>query len=141
DQLLKLQWNLRESHVVTIDLIHNTEFLGNNGLSIVRPRDTTTNFVRSGTTLGISERRVIGSKLLETMLQWTHRHDSDLAKGTELLEIRPQLWSGNFFSDQRGHVQRWHGAESIAWQQVTGPLTHRLKAGGEFDYVNSSLQL
>src|SRR5207245_7976947 len=84
DQLLKLQWNLRESHVVTIDLIHNTEFLGNNGLSIVRPRDTTTNFVRSGTTLGISERRVIGSKLLETMLQWTHRHDSDLAKGTEL---------------------------------------------------------
>src|SRR5207248_3743251 len=30
DQLVKLQWNLRESHVVTIDLIHNTEFFGNN---------------------------------------------------------------------------------------------------------------
>src|SRR5437867_4890087 len=34
DQLFKIQWNLRESHVVTVDLIHNTEFFGNNGLSI-----------------------------------------------------------------------------------------------------------
>ena len=75
------------------------------------------------------------------MLQWTSRHDSDLAKGTELLEMRPQLWTGNYFSDQRGHVQRWHAVQSIAWQQQTAGLTHRLKAGGEFDYVDSRLQL
>ena len=141
DQFFKLQWNLRESHVVTINLIHNTEFFGNNGLSIVRPRETTTNFVRRGTTLGISERRVLGNKLLESMFQWTHRHDSDLAKGTEPLQIWPQSWAGNYFSDQRGHVQRWHAAQSIGWQQQTGSLTHRLKAGGEFDYVDSSLEL
>jgi len=141
DQLVKLQWNLRESHVVTIDLIHNTEFFGNNGLSVIRPRETTTNYVRRGTTLAVSERRVIGGKLLESMLQWTSRHDSDLAKGTELLEMRPQLWTGNYFSDQRGHVQRWHAVQSIAWQQQTAGLTHRLKAGGEFDYVDSRLQL
>src|SRR5881628_3162781 len=141
DQLVKLQWNLRESHVVTLDLIHNTEFYGNNGLSIIRPRETTTNFVRRGTTLAVSERRVIGGKLLESMIQWSSRHDSDLAKGTDLLEIRPQLWTGNYFSDQRGHVQRWHAAQSIVWQQQIGGLTHRIKAGGEFDYVDSSLQL
>src|SRR6059036_3218574 len=141
DQLVKLQWNLRESHVVTLDLIHNTEFYGNNGLSIIRPRETTTNFVRRGTTLAVSERRVIGGKLLESMLQWTSRHDSDLAKGTELLEMRPQLWTGNYFSDQRGHVQRLHAAQSLAWQHETAGLTHRLKAGGEFDYVDSTLQL
>ena len=141
DQLFKVQWNLRESHVVTMDLIHNTEFLGNDGLSVIRPRETTTNFVRRGTTLGVSERRVIGGKLLETTLQWTHRQDSDLAKGTELLEVRPQLWTGNYFTDRRGHLQRWHGAQSIAWQQETGRLKHRFKAGGEFDYVDSTLQL
>src|SRR5882672_8559508 len=49
DQLFKVQWNLRESHVVTVDLIHNTEFLGNDGLSVIRPRETTTNYVRRGT--------------------------------------------------------------------------------------------
>jgi len=141
DQLFKIQWNLRESHVVTVDLIHNTEFFGNNGLSIVRPRETTTNFVRRGTTLAVSERRIIGGKLLESMIQWSSRHDSDLAKGTDLLEIRPQLWTGNYFSDQRGHVQRWRAAQSIVWQQQIGGLTHRIKAGGEFDYVDSSLQL
>jgi len=141
DQLFKIQWNLRESHVVTVDLIHNTEFFGNNGLSIVRPRETTTNFVRRGTTLAVSERRIIGGKLLESMIQWSSRHDSDLAKGTDLLEIRPQLWTGNYFSDQRGHVQRWHAAQSIVWQQQIGGFTHRIKAGGEFDYVDSSLQL
>ena len=141
DQLFKIQWNLRESHVVTVDLIHNTEFFGNNGLSIVRPRETTTNFVRRGTTLAVSERRVIGGKLLESIIQWSSRHDSDLAKGTELLEIRPQLWTGNYYSDQRGHVQRWHAAQSIVWQQQIGGLTHRIKAGGEFDYLDSSLEL
>jgi outer membrane receptor protein involved in Fe transport len=141
DQLLKLQWNLRESHVVTIDLIRNTEFLGNDGMSIVRPRETTTNFVRRGTTLGLSERRVIGRKLLETTLQWTHRNDSDLAKGTQPLEIRPQLWSGNYFTDRRGRVERWHAAQSLAWQGETEGLTHRFKAGAEFDYVDSSLHL
>ena len=104
DQLFKVQWNLRESHVLTMDLIHNTEFLGNDGLSVIRPRETTTNFVRRGTTLGVSERRVIGGKLLETTLQWTHRQYSDLAKGTELLEVRPRLWTGNYFTDRRGHV-------------------------------------
>src|SRR5438093_4263336 len=141
DQLVKLQWNLRESHVVTLDLIHNTEFFGNNGLSIIRPRETTTNYVRRGTTLAVSERRIIGGKLLESMIQWSSRHDSDLAKGTDLLEIRPQLWTGNYFSDQRGHVERWHAAQSVAWQQETAGLSHRLKAGGEFDYADSTLQL
>jgi outer membrane receptor for ferrienterochelin and colicin len=141
DELLKLQWNVRESHVVSIDLIHNTEFYGNNGLSIIRPRGTTTNFVRRGTTLAVSERRVIGGKLLETMLQWTRSHDSDLAKGTAPLEIRPDLWTGNFYSDRRGYVQRWHAAQSIAWEREAAGLTHRFKLGGEFDNVNSTLQL
>jgi outer membrane receptor protein involved in Fe transport len=141
DQLLKFQWNLRESHVVTIDLIHNTEFLGNDGLSVVRPRETTTNSIRRGTSLGISERRVVGGKLIETLLQWTHRQDSNLAKGTELLEVRPELWTGNYFTDRRGHLQRWHAAQSMAWQTETGSITHRFKAGGEFDYVNSDVNL
>ena len=141
DELLKLQWNLRESHVVSIDLIHNTEFYGNNGLSVVRPLPTTTNFIRRGTTLAVSERRIVGSKLLETMVQWTRSHDSDVAKGIELLEMRPQLWSGNFYSDSRGYVQRLHSAQSIAWQKEAVGLTHRFKLGGEFDYVTSDLHL
>src|SRR5262245_54819354 len=29
DQLFKLQWNLKESHVLTVDLLHNSEFYGN----------------------------------------------------------------------------------------------------------------
>src|SRR5438876_11451706 len=131
NQLFKIPGNHREAHVVTVDLLHSTEYFGNNGLSIVRPRETTTNFVRRGTTLAVSERRIIGGKLLESMIQWSSRHDSDLAKGTDLLEIRPQLWTGNYFSGQRGHVQRWHEPNWIVWQQQIEGLTHRIKAGGE----------
>src|SRR5207244_12493889 len=104
------QWNLRESQVVDVDLNHHNQVLGKDGLSVIPPRETTTNYVRRGTTLGVSERRVIGGTVLETTLQWTHRQDSDLAKGTELLEVRPQLWTGNYFTDRRGNLQRWHGA-------------------------------
>src|SRR5438477_1428311 len=106
DELLKLQWNVHESHVVSVDLIHNTEFYGNNGLSSIRPRATTTNFVRHGTTLAVSDRRVTAGTLLETMLQWTRSHDSDVAKGDQPLEIRPEQWTGNYYADRRGYIQR-----------------------------------
>ena len=141
DELLKLQWNVRESDVVSVDLIHNTEFFGNNGLSVIRPRATTTNFVRHGTTLAVSERRVVRGTLLETIVQWTRSHDSDVAKGDQPLEIRPEQWLGNFYADRRGSIQRWHAAQSVAWEREAGGLTHRFKLGGEFDNVNSTLQL
>src|SRR5262245_54019290 len=66
DQLLKLQWNLRESHVLTFELLHNADYLSNVGLSLVRPRTATTNYLSRGTTLGVSDRHIMGRKVLET---------------------------------------------------------------------------
>src|SRR5262249_4877466 len=43
DQLMKLQWNVRESHVLTLEVLHNASYFGNSGLSLVRPLATTTN--------------------------------------------------------------------------------------------------
>jgi outer membrane receptor protein involved in Fe transport len=141
DQLLKLQWNLRESHVLTMELLHNGDYLGNEGLSIIRPHDATTNFFRRGFTLGVMDKQTVGGKLFETTLQLTRRRESDLAKGTQPLEISPQLWSGNYFQDRREHIERAHAAQTVAWNGKTGKLTHRFKAGGEFDWVGSNLQL
>ena len=141
DQLLKLQWNLRESHVLTFEVLHNSEYLGNWGLSLVRPRETTTNTLRRATTLGVSDHHVVRGKLFETNLQWTRRRDSDLAKGTEPLEIRPWLWSGNYHSDERERARRLHTSETVAWDQEAIGLKHRFKAGGEFDWVASDIQL
>ncbi len=141
DQLLKLQWNLRESHVLTMELLHNGDYLGNTGLSVVRPQDTTTNFMRRGFTAGITDRQTLGKKLLETTLQLSRRRESDLAKGTQPLEVAPQIWSGNYFQDRREHIEQVHGAQSVAWNIETGHVTHRIKAGGEFDWVDSTLQL
>lgn len=141
DQLLKLQWNLKESHVLTLELIHNAEYQGNAGLSVVRPRETTTNFLRRGMTLGVSNRQVVRGKLFETTLQMTRRRDSNLAKGTQPLEARPQIWSGNFFTDSREHLRRFHGAQTVAWDKQAGGLMHRIKTGGEIDWVDSNIQL
>jgi outer membrane receptor protein involved in Fe transport len=141
DQLLKLQWNLRESHVLTMELLHNGDYLGNAGLSVVRPRDATTNFFRRGFTAGITDKQTVGGKLFETTLQLTRRRDSDLAKGTEPAVISPEVWSGNFFQDRREHDERAHASQTVAWNKATGRLTHHLKAGGEFDWVDSRLQL
>jgi len=141
DQLLKLRWNLRESHVVTFQALHNAASLGNAGLSIVRPLETTTNSLARGLTLGVSDRQASAGKLLETTLQWTRGRDTDLSKGAEMLIVRPDLWSGNFFSDRRSHVRRLHAAHTIAWEKAARGLTHRFKTGGEFDSVNSSIQL
>ena len=141
DQFVKLQWNLKESHVLTFDLLHNTEFLGNTGLSAIRPHDATTNTLRRGQTFGLSDRHAVRGLLLESTFQWTGRRDSDLAKGTSPLEIRPSLWQGNFFSDKRGRSQRFHIVQTVAWERKTGGLLHRLKTGAEFDHVISNLWL
>jgi len=140
DQLLKLQWNLKESHVLTFEVLHNSEYWGNWGLSLVLPRETTTNILRRGTTFGISDRNVVRGKLFETTIQWTRQRDTDLAKGTEPMEVRPGSWSGNFYSDQREHARRVHAAETIAWTEEGIGLKHRLKMGGEFDWVASDMQ-
>ena len=124
-----------------MELLHNGDYLGNTGLSVVRPHDTTTNFLRRGFTAGITDRQTLGRKLLETTLQLSRRRESDLAKGTQPLEVAPQIWSGNYFQDRREHIERVHGAQTVAWNIETGHMTHRIKAGGEFDWVDSTLQL
>jgi outer membrane receptor protein involved in Fe transport len=133
DQLFKVQWNLKESHVLTFDLLHNSEFYGNSGLSTVRPREATTNLLRRGITLGVSDRRATRGMLFESMFQWTRHRESELAKGLQPLEVWPDLWRGNFYSDRRGDDQRFHVAQTVAWK--------RLKAGVEFDHVTSDLEL
>ncbi|PYS53996.1 MAG: hypothetical protein DMG13_10365, partial [Acidobacteria bacterium] len=139
DQLLKLQWNLRESHVLTLSILHNSEYFGNAGLSMLRPLETTTNALQRARTLALSDRHVAGRTLLETILQWTRSHNSDLAKGEAPLEAWPDRWSGNFFTDRRGSGQRLHVAQTVSWERSAGRLQHRLKAGGEFDHVVSDL--
>src|SRR5262249_43443342 len=89
DQLFKAQWNLKESHILTVELLHNADYLGNMGLSLVRPRTATTNFMRRGETFGVSDKQIVGSKVIETTVQFTRRRDTDLAKGALPLEIRP----------------------------------------------------
>jgi outer membrane receptor protein involved in Fe transport len=139
--LLKVQWNLKESHVLTLNVLHNAAYFGNAGLSLVRPLETTTNALRRATTIGVSDRNVVGGKLIETTFQWTRDRDTDLAKGMKPLEVRPDLWAGNYYSDQRGQVERLRGVQTIAWDRQTAGLTHRIKAGGEFDWVNSKIEL
>src|SRR5215468_4113339 len=141
DQLVKFQWNLKESHVLTMEFLNNGDYLTNTGLSTARPQGTTTNLHQRGLTAGGADRHVVRGFLFETTAQLTRRNNSDLAKGTQPLEIRPQIWSGDYFQDQRGQDKRVHASQTVAWDKETGGITHRLKAGGEFDWVDSSLEL
>jgi outer membrane receptor protein involved in Fe transport len=141
DQLLKLQWNMKESHVFTLNVLHNAEYFSNTGLSVVRPKETTTNFLRRGTAIGLTDRHVMGRFVRETNIQFTRRRDYDIAKGTAPLEARPEIWHGNFFSDRRASIRRFHAAQTLAWQIQTGGVNHRLKTGVEFDSLGSYLNL
>jgi outer membrane receptor protein involved in Fe transport len=82
---------------------------------------------------------MVAGALAETTFQWGHRRDSDLAKGIEPLQVNLAGWQGNFFTDRRGRHDRSHIAQTIAWEHVRGKITHRFKAGAEFDHVISDL--
>src|SRR5262249_34680627 len=127
--------------VITLEMLHNSEYFGNAGLSLVRPLEATTNSLRRNLTIGVSNRQVIRGKLFETTIQWTRRHDTDLAKGIRPLEVHPERWSGNYYSDRLENLRRFHAAQTVAWDTETGGLKHRVKAGGEFDWVDSRIEL
>jgi outer membrane receptor protein involved in Fe transport len=124
-----------------LNVLHNAEYFSNTGLSVARPKEATTNFLKRVTTFGFSDRHVMGRFLRETVIQYTRRRDYDVAKGTAPLEARPEVWHGNFFSDRFAGARRFHAAQTLAWQARTGGVTHRLKAGAEFDSVASALRL
>jgi hypothetical protein len=139
DQLVKLQWNLGESHVLTTSVLSNSEYYGNLGLGPLRPLEATTNFLRRGTTAAVANRNIIRGTLFDTTVQWTHRRESNLAKGTSTLYVRPTGWTGNFFVDRRGRSDRFHVGQVIALERKWKEVGHRFKFGGEFDYVISNL--
>jgi outer membrane receptor for ferrienterochelin and colicin len=135
DQLFKLQWSPREAELLTITVLHNSDYLGNAGLSRFRPVDATTNKLRRGLTAAVSRRAVWKGALLDSTLQWSARRDTDLAKGTAPFEVWPTHWNGNFFADRREDTHRFHAAQTAAWERTWGGMTHRFKAGAEFDQV------
>jgi outer membrane receptor for ferrienterochelin and colicin len=141
DQLVKLQWNLRESHVLTLSLLNNSSYFGNAGLSPLRPLEATTNYLARGTTAAISDRNILGGAIFETTVQWTHARDSDLAKGTQMLVAKPNGWSGNFYSDRRGRTDRFHVAQAVTKEKTWKGIVHQFKVGGEGDYVISDLTM
>src|SRR5262249_42112185 len=87
DQLFKLQRNFGESHVVTLNLLSNIVDNGNVGLSILRPLEATTNDIGRGTTAALSNRNIFRGALFETVLQYSNHHESDLAKGSQTLNV------------------------------------------------------
>jgi outer membrane receptor for ferrienterochelin and colicin len=141
DQLVKFQWNLAESHVLTLSILNNNEFDGNLGLSTLRPEEATTNLLRRGTTVALSNRNIMHDVLLETTVQWTHRRQTNLAKGDSELIVTPSGWTGNYYTDQIGHDDRLHYGQTAAWEMKMGSIVHRFKIGGEYDFVDSDLQL
>ncbi len=141
DQLVKLQWNLGEAHVLTMSLLNNSEYFGNLGLSPLRPLEATTNYLKRGTTAAVSNRNIVRGTLLETTVQWSHRRDSELAKGTSMLLVRPTGWTGNFFADRRGRNDRFRASQVVAIERTWAKRVHRMKFGAEADYVISDLAM
>jgi outer membrane receptor for ferrienterochelin and colicin len=141
DQLVKLQWNLGESHVLTATALNNYAYQSNMGFGSARPLETTTNVLSRGTTLSVSNRNIVHGTLLETTVQWTRRKDSDLAKGSTMLVVRPTGWSGNFYADSRGQLDRVHVSQTLAFERRWGSVVHRIKAGGGYDNVISDLNI
>ena len=137
DQLARVQWKPSDGHTVSLNLLHGSLFLGNLGLDVGRPLETTTNFLDRSTTVAVSSRKASGRTLLEGRFQWTRQRESQLAKGTEPLEIRPAGWTGNFFGDREDRNERFSVAQTLVWESAGTLVTHRFKLGGEFDYVRA----
>ena len=139
DQLLKLQWSPRQAQLLTVSFLHNSDYSGNGGLNRFRHSEATTNALRRGLTVAVDHRNVWKGTLYDSIFQWSGRRETELAKGTAPFEVWPTGWRGNFFSDTRGNNDRFHVAQTAAWERAWHGVTHRFKAGVEFDHVTSDL--
>jgi outer membrane receptor protein involved in Fe transport len=141
DQLGKLQRNFGESHVVTLSVLSNIENSGNAGLSTLRPLAATTNLMSRSTTAAISNRNIFHGALFETTVQYSNRHDSNLAKGTATLIVTPDGWSGNYYADSWDRSSRLHLGQNVSLERTLRGLVHHIKFGAEADDVTSHLMV
>jgi outer membrane receptor protein involved in Fe transport len=141
DQLAKLQHNFGESHVLSLSILSNISSYGNQGLSILRPFESTTNYKGNGTTAALSNRNIFHGALFETTVQYSNQHNSDLAKGTATLIATPVGWSGNYFADRWNRSARWHAGQNVSFERSSRGLVHHFKFGAEGDDISSRLIL
>src|SRR5262249_17990443 len=127
DQLLKLQRNFGESHVVSLNVLSNISDYSNFGLSTLRPLEATTNMMGRGITAALSNRNIFRGALFETTIQYANRHDSDLAKGSQTLMVTPRGWSGNYFADRWSHSNRLHAVQTMSLERQLRGMTHQVK--------------
>jgi hypothetical protein len=139
----KLQWNLRESHVFHARISSQRRVLSGIrdsawcGLARTQPMrfgvvprsdsPTATSYAAS------FSKPPFNGRAVATAIS---------PKDSRPMEVRPDRWLGNYYSDEFGRNQRFHSAATVAWDQETAGLRHhvrggrRVRLGGLDDYLD-----
>jgi hypothetical protein len=124
--LMRVQWNIGDSQILTASLLLNLVDSRRDGLSFLSPASTTTNGRRTLALGTIKDQFILGGGLLEFGFADTAAYSRSTPQGDQPYVITPFGSQGNFFRDERDRSGRqeflvngfvrplsWHGNHQI----------------------------
>jgi len=104
--LTRLQWNVTQSHILTVSFLGNIQEDQHTGLSILNPAETTLNR-RLALFMGtVKDQWMVGGGLIEFGFATTNNYLRSSPQGNQPYVITPFGASGNYFSDQTSYTDR-----------------------------------
>src|SRR6185295_13314059 len=125
DSLSQIDWDIDERNHLSTTLSLFPQKLRYVGLNTFNPQEVTPNFKQRGFLVAINERRILSAKsLLESSFS-IKQFDADVfpSSGNELMNLAPNVNSGNFFSQQSRQSKRYQANEvySFSPPDFAGP--------------------
>jgi outer membrane receptor for ferrienterochelin and colicin len=137
DSLSQLDWDIDERNHLTTTLSLFPQKLRYVGLNTFNPQEVTPNFKQRGFLVAINERRILSAKsLLESSFS-IKQFNADVfpSSGNELMNLAPNVNSGNFFNQQSRQSKRYQANEVYSFSPPDFAGPHLMKLGGGFSYV------
>jgi hypothetical protein len=132
--LMRLQWNVTNSHILTLSFLANIGDDTRNGLSFLSPAETTLNRRTSLFVGTIKDQWSVGGGLVEFGFADSSTYLRSAPQGTQTYVVTPFGASGNFFSDQTAYTgrQEWLVNGFLAPLHKMG--SHQIEVGADVEH-------
>ena len=137
DSLSQVDWDIDDQNHLTTTVSLYPQKLRFVGLNTFNPQEVTPNFKQRGFLVAVNERRIINTRAVLESSFSIKQFDADVfpSSGTELMNLAPDVNSGNFFNTQARRSKRYQAQELYSFSAPHFAGEHFMKLGGGISYI------
>jgi len=137
DSLSQVDWDIDDRNHLTTTVSLFPQKLRFVGLNTFNPQEVTPNFKQRGFLVAVNERRIINTRAVLESSFSVKQFDADVfpSSGSGLMNLAPDVNSGNFFNTQARRSKRYQAQELYSFSAPHFAGEHFMKLGGGISYM------